>query len=408
MAMRAGAAAAAAMITLLQGAAWAQPAPPTPAFVGWRDGFVMESEGGDNRLQISALVQADGRFALNDEDETFADTLLLRRVRPILQGRLARYFEFHIQPDFAGGSLNLRNAWIETRFSPAFRLRVGKDKQPFGLERLVSSANLLFVERAFPSSLTPDRDVGIQILGDLREGTISYAAGVFNGVIDNASADTDTNDGKDLAGRIVVRPFATDKASPLAGLGVALGGTRGTQPAALPSFRTPLQQTFFAYRSGARGDGVRTRVSPQAFYYYKGFGAFTEYVRSNGGVDFGGASEDLANQAWQIAASFVLTGETASDRNVRPRSPFDPAKGTWGALQIAARYHVLDIDQDTVDLSLSATGIRQAKALGVGLNWYMNAFLKWMLNFERTVFESPVAGARRPENALLFRNQVSF
>jgi hypothetical protein len=36
---------------------------PPPAS-GWREGFVLQSDGGDYRLQFNVLVQADGRFAL--------------------------------------------------------------------------------------------------------------------------------------------------------------------------------------------------------------------------------------------------------------------------------------------------------------------------------------------------------
>lgn len=389
-------------------AAWAQAA-GTPPPAGWRDGFVVQSEGGDYRLQVGALVQFDGRFGLDDPQETLADTFVIRRVRPIFQGRIARYFDFALVPDFAGGAVNLRNAYVETRLSPAFRIRVGKDKTPFGLERLQSVAHILFVERALPTGVAPDRDVGVQVLGDVPGGIVSYAAGVFNGAVDGASADADTNDGKDLAGRVVVRPFARATDHPLAGLGLAVAATRGTQPALLPSFRTSAQQTFFTYNRNAVGTGVRRRISPQAFYYNKAFGAFAEYVRSTADVTSGAVSGDgIVHESWQVAGSFVATGEPASDRGVRPARPFDPAKGRWGALQIAARYTALDVDDRVIPLGLAGSGATRARAFAAGANWYLNANIKWVVNVERTAFDGHVAGERPAEVVLLLRNQIGF
>src|SRR5690606_34216164 len=101
------------------------------------------------------------------------------------------------------------------------RIRAGKSKTPFGLERLHSASGMLFFNRAFPTSLAPNRDLGIQLLGDIRSGLVSYAVGVLNGVADGGSADVDTGDSKDVAGRVVVRPFHPLAASRLKGLGLA-------------------------------------------------------------------------------------------------------------------------------------------------------------------------------------------
>lgn len=396
------------LVLTLSAAAAAQEAARSPAFAGWRDGFVLESEGGDNRLQFNALFQVDGRFALEDGDDTFDDTFLLRRIRPILQGRIARYFEFNLQPDFAGSDLNLRTAFIETRFSPALRLRVGKDKQPFGLERLHSSASLLFVERSLTSTVIPDRDVGVQALGEFAGGRATYQAGLFNGAVDGGNLDADSSDGKDLVGRVVARPWAANTDSPLSGLGLALAASVGSQPETLPSFRTSLQQTFFSYRPGAIGTGTRSRVSPQAFYYKGRFGGYAEFVRSRGEVTMGAIQDDITHRAWQIAGSYVLTGERATDRGVRPARPFDPARGEWGAFQLAARYHGLDLDPRARALGFTAAPALGVRSVGAGLNWYLNPHLRWMINVERLsftdeLFDSPLSSA-----VLFVRHQIAF
>jgi phosphate-selective porin OprO/OprP len=389
--------------------------PPAQMIVtAGQDGFVIQSGSGDFRLQIGLLVQADARFDWGDSNQQVVDTFLFRRLRPYLRGRFARRFEFFLNPDFAGGVLVVQDAYVDTIFSPAFRIRAGKGKTPFGFERLHSASNLLFFDRALPTALVPNRDLGIQVIGDISGGVVSYLAGVMNGVPDGGSADLDTNDGKDISGRFIVRPFTlADATHPLKGLGLAISGSAGPQSgaAALPSFRTPsLLQTFLAY-SGAIADGTRTRYSPQVFYFYKSFGGWAEYVHTNMPVRNDLASAEIANDAWQVAVSYVLTGEAATDAQagIRPQRPFDFGHGGMGAFQIATRYHTLKLDEDVVTLGFLAPGSsHEAKAWTLGLNWILTGNLRYTFNYERIVFDGNADGARRPENAFAFRTQVYF
>jgi phosphate-selective porin OprO and OprP len=379
--------------------------------------FVIQSDNGDNLIQIGVLLQLDGRFVVDDPMNNVVDTFAARRLRVPIQGRVAGAFDFYFNPDFANATVNIRDAYFDTRFSNAFRVRLGKTKAPFGLERLHSAASLLFVERALPTTVAPDRDFGVQVLGDLAATVVSYAAAIGNGVADGSSADVDTNDGKDLTGRVVVRPFVTRTASPLAGLGFALAGSHGQQPVGLNGFRSAAQQLFFVYAGGvtpAQGVGKRTRYSPQGFLYAGPFGGYFEWVRSAGDVQRGPADAvvraEVDHTAWQVAVSWVLTGEASTERGVRPASSFDPIRHSGrGAVQIAARYNELRVSQNAIDLGFAAPGSsRTAEAWAVGANWYMNAYIRWVLNFERTVFDGDPHGPRAAENALMFIGQLAF
>lgn len=406
-----------AIALTLAGTATASPqtaAPPTPPVTaGWSDGFVLQSDNGDFRLQIGALLHLDGRFALDDVAESVNDTFIVRRLRPYLRGRIARRFEFFFNPDFGLGTLVVQDAYVDTIFSPAFRLRIGKAKSPFGFERLHVVGNLLFVERAMPTSIAPNRDVGIQILGETFRGRLCYLGGVVNGVPDGMSADIDTGDGKDVVGRVVVKPFAPEPKSPLQQLMLGFSVSAGPQSGALalPTYRTvSLQQTYFSY-GGATADGVHTRYSPQLAYFYKAFGGWVEYARSELTVRKGEVVEDVAHDAWQVAGSIMLTGEQPSDGTtaVRPRANFDFGQGHYGALQIAARYHALTVEDRAFTADLAAAGSsRKANAWTVAANWYLTPNVRYVLNFERTAFDNHAEGARPAENALVFRTQVFF
>ena len=401
----------AAAATSAAPAASQTPPAAAPVTAGWQDGFFIQSANGDNRLQLGTVIQLDGRFT-TDDPAPFTDTFTIRKARPTLQGRVAKYFDFRLTPELGNGAATVLDAYIDTRFSTAFRVRAGKDKTPVGLEVLYADPGLLFPERSFASSLIPNRDVGVQVLGDLAGAKLSYALGVFNGVVDgsNSTTDLDTNNGKDVAGRVLYQPFRSTAtpASALSNLFFHLGASTGTQSGAtLPSFKTSAGQTYFSY-AGASADGGRVRVTPAVAYYYKGLGTFAEYARTTQDISKAGVRNSITNDGWDITGTWILTGETASSGVIRPKVPFDPSTGHWGAVQIVARYSQLRVDQTAFDAGLAAAGTsRKAQQVTAGVDWYPVQFVKYYLAFERTSFDGG-AGTRPDENSIIFRTQLAF
>ncbi len=385
------------------------PATPAPVTAGWQDGFVIQSANGDYRLTLGMTAQMDGRFAL-DDPPPFVNTFTLRKIRPTFTGRIAKYFDYKVMPDLGGGQVVMQDAYLDMRFSPKFRVRMGKDKEPVGYELLIGDPFVLFPERSQASNLVPNRDNGVQMLGDLFNNRMSYSFGVFNGIPDGTSSTTevDTNNGKDLLGRIVITPFRNKTpAGALNGLGFHLGGSSGQQTGALPSFKTSAGQNYFTYATGATADGGRQRVSPAVFYYFKSFGGFAEYVYSKQEVARTAARSDVANQAWDVTGSYVLTGEATSDRGVHPTNNFDPAQGHWGALQVLARYASLSVDDDAFAHGLAAaTASQTAHATTVAANWYPNYWIKYYASYEHTSFDG--GATRATENSFIIRAQVAF
>lgn len=388
-----------------------KPADP-PKVTAGPEGFTLQSGSGDYRLQLRGYAQFDGRFFSGDEGALAVDTFVLRRVRPILQGTLGRSFEFQIMPDFGGGTTVLQDAWLDFKPSPRLRVRVGKYKSPVGLERLQSATALTFVERAFPTLLVPNRDVGIMVHGELAGGVVAYAAGVFDGAPDGGSLDGDLNDSKDLAGRLFLSPFKKTK-SALQGLGFGIAGTTGKQSGALPAYKSSGQVSVITILTGITADGTRQRYSPQLSFYSGRLGVLAEYAHSESWVKKPDATRvRLGGSAWEVTASVCLTGDTASYAGVRPRKPFDPAKGQWGALELAARVHGLELDRSAYQSGVvdPARSARSVLAWAVGLNWSLTRNVKQVVDFERATFEggAAAAGDRAPENALFIRTQVSF
>jgi phosphate-selective porin OprO/OprP len=384
-----------------------------------KDGFSIKSADGKYAVRLKGLLQTDGRFFLSDDAVPTTNTFFLRRARPILEATVGKYLEFRVQPDFGQGSTVLFDAYSDVKVSPGFAVRVGKFKPPVGLERLQSAGDIVFAERALPTNLVPNRDVGLQISGDVSSGVLAWQAGVFNGVPDLGNGDGDVSDAKDFAGRVFVQPF---KLGSLAGLGVGIAGStgieRGTTAApALASYRTPGQQTFFRYASSTTtpantvyANGRRSRLAPQAYFYSGPVGLLGEYTLSWQEVTRAATTATLKHTAWQATGSVFLTGEKNSFKSATPKKPFDPKGGTFGALELAARYSELSLDDATFPtFATLATSPSKAKAWAVGLNWCLARAVKVALDYEHTTFDGgAAAGDRETENAVITRVQHSF
>jgi phosphate-selective porin OprO and OprP len=373
-------------------------------------------------LRFKGVLQVDSRWFLDDSVLEDRDGFLLRRARPILEATLLKIVDVRLVPDFAEGRAQIFDATIDVKVRPWLKLRAGKFKPPIGLERLQSDPDLPFMERALTANLSPTRDLGLQLFGELLGGRVSYALAVTNGAPDNASVDGDVNHAKDFAGRLFIQPFApAGTTSRFGQVGVGLAASTGIQAGVaaapgLPSFRTGGQTAFFNYlasTSDATANVVahrrRTRVNPELSYYVGRFGLLAEYIISRQRVARVNDTAALGHAAWHATASVALGGMTTFE-GVSPATPFDVDSGTWGALELALRFGRLTLDADTFPLFADpARSARAASSGAVALNWYPARTARCSLHFERTWFDGgAAAGDRAPENALLTRLQVTF
>ncbi|MBL8987268.1 MAG: porin [Gemmatimonadetes bacterium] len=392
-----------------------------PIVTAGADGFTVRSADGRWRVRLAGYFQVDSRWYPADQAGTLVDGLLIRRARPMVEGTLSRYFDFRIMPDFGSGQPTLYEAWVEARLDPALSIRAGKFKPPIGLERLQSATDLRFIERGFPTNLAPNRDVGVQLAGELARGVVNYQAGIFNGVPDLGFGDVDANDAKELAARIFVVPFAgRGSRAPLdLGVGIALstGVETGTAAAPLTSaLRTPGQATFFRYRTGVSAaatvvaDGRRRRVYPQAYLYRGSFGLLAERSDNRHVVRRDTMLGSFHHSGWQVAGSIFLTGERASFRGVAPRRPLDLKAGTFGAVEVAVRVQQTGVDEAAfAGFADPASQAQRARSWGIGVNWYFARQIRLMVDYERTSFRGGSATGDRPaETFVATRLQFAY
>ena len=147
--------------------------------------------------------------------------------------------------------------------------------------------------------------------------------------------------------------------------------------------------------TGALNADKAWTAGPEFGVRWRNFLLQGEYIRI--GVDQArsgaAARPDLAFQGGYVEGSWVITGEprgygsngAAFGRPV-PRHPFSLEGGGWGAWEAGARWSVADLN-DTVTrgrTQASTGGVYggRQETMGLGLSWYPNTLLRFMLNWD--------------------------
>jgi phosphate-selective porin OprO/OprP len=247
----------------------------------------------------------------------------------------------------------------------------------------------MFIERGFPTFLVPNRDIGGMLQGELGEGLFAYQIGGFDDASDQQNLVNDSDDGKSVDARVFFHPFRLIDNELLDGLGIGLAGTWGdSDGGSMPSYRMQADSTNFFTYLGASG-GLPAVLSD--------------------GTNYRHASP--TNQAWQVEASWALTGEDAAYKGLIPATSFSPGKSTWGAFEVAARFGEIDFDDDLFP-TYANPDVSASKAYGytLGVNWYLNRWLKFMVNWEQTWFDGGAAGGadRDAEDTIYTRLQLQY
>ena len=263
--------------------------------------FQIGSTDNSNFIRLRGTLHADARTYGGESVPETADTFILRRVRPTIEGTFGGIYDFRFMPDFAGGRTVIVDAYVAARFNPGAVVTVGKFKPPVGLERLQSSADIRFIERALPTNLVPNRDLGVQLSGDFSGGAFAYQVGYFNGVTDGQSSDN-LADARRRSGhrrrlrraRVLpaVRRIPTTSTCAAWASASARPGSMWTAPPPTPRCpptARPASRASSAYRANTAtgvtpnnatfADGERLRLAPQLYYYRGSFGLLGEYTQ---------------------------------------------------------------------------------------------------------------------------------
>lgn len=379
-----------------------------------RDGLWLSTQSGKTHLQVHGYAQGDDRMFVDTIRGEELDTFLFRRLRPLFEGTVLNAIDFRFMPDFGQNTYQVQEAFLELKTLKYAKLRVGKFKEPIGLEVLRSDRDLSFAERSLASDLVPLRYIGAQLSGLVLADLVSYAVAYFNGSSDGSNgAVSQWSHGNEAAARLFVRPLAAVGPSALRQLGVGVGGSSGNQHGAIAGLKTIGQTIFFKYSSSAVANGQHNRFVPQAYYYVGPLGLMSEYAISSQEVLNKTFSQRVRNEAWQVAVSFMLTGEKNAYAGVRPRNATEHARGPrrLGALELKLRFSQLRIDGDAFPrLANPATVPQSAKEKAIGMSWHLDRYIKLESDYERTGFgmASSTGSPVHSENVVMNRVQLAF
>ncbi len=176
------------------------------------------TEIGGVEVQIGGRVQTLFNTTTVDTEPTAE--WLMRRVRLEAEVQVNELISAKVQPDFAGGELSLKDAYMMMSFDPGFGVLVGQAHRPFSLLEQTSSKRMPPIERGarirgvealeqyeLVSGLEySDRDIGLQLMGAPVGAPLGfeYAIGVFGGPLQGEVGGSDTYQ---LAGRVSVEPI---------------------------------------------------------------------------------------------------------------------------------------------------------------------------------------------------------
>ena len=263
------------------------------------------------------------------------------------------------------------------------------------------------------SDLVALRYMGAQIGGSILSNSITYTAGYFNGSNDGSNGNFQWAHDNEAAARLFVHPFVTTGIGAIRDFGIGMGGSAGNQHGTIAGLKTVGQTSFFKYSATTVANGQHDRISPQAYYYAGPVGILSEYVVSSQDVLNKKVAGNVKNEAWQVTGSVMLTGEKNSYRGITPRNGFEPTRGFrhMGAVELALRHSQLRIDNGAFPLFASPKTAAQAAAEnGIGINWYLNHFVKLTTDYEHTNFRMALANVTplHSENVLMSQIQLAF
>ena len=380
-----------------------------PLEARYKDGFCLAASDEEMvSLCIGGLLQADYRYFKYDNEDPDKNGFDLRRVRMLLKGSMLRHFDYKFEYEFEGaGSRRLLDAYVDANLLEEASFRVGQFKTPYSFEWLTKDKNLVFAERSMGAYLTPGRDLGVMAHGSLWQDAINYGIGLFNGDgMDDAT--TGDEDSPEWVGRLVVSPFKNWKHPELGHLQV--GGSFGYAKIDRTNVNVSVKTTgltpFFTVASSAkfniiRDADTRTRYGAEFAWTYGPLLLSGEYFQLNfKDITTSADQFDAKLDDYYVSLLWMITGENPVILNgiLQPIQPNQSIwNGGWGGLGLAMRYDVFEADESVYDnLIIVGNSVAQAKAYSVALNWYLDPYVKFILDYTRTDFDQPLLIARDP------------
>ena len=343
-----------------------------PRVTAGREGFLHRPTA--FTLRLRGYPQSDARFYSRRPRNRGADTFLLRRVRPLLEGTIFRFVDFRLMPDFGSGTTVLQDAYVDLKFAPRFKVRAGKFKGPVGLERLQSALDIPFVERALPTVDRAEprrRRAGLRRPPRRRRSTTPSASSTASPTAQRSISTTGTARTSWAASSCCRSNEQNDRLAKL-GLGIAAtagrSGARCSRRTCRSSGR-PASRPSHAIASTARRPARRSPTATTGGFHRRATTTPGRSVCWRIHLLFAAGAPRpldgaLGTRAWQLTTSYVLTGEAARIAGCRLAAPSIRRPG-HGAPSSSTRAFTSSARRGRLPaLRQSRDAVREARAWG--------------------------------------------
>lgn len=356
-----------------------------PVFSDVNDNFTFKPRG---------VLQVD--YASYNERQggyQFSDGTDIRRARFGFEGTAYKRFKWRLDAEYVKKSVTLLDAYISYVINPKLSITIGQQKAPYGLEANTADANNTFFERSLASNtfgaVGAERRIGAVLAYNTDK--LNAAVGIFGGAEDVIRNATTKDEPYGFNARVTWDPILDTGRVVHVGASayhVTHFGNKAVTLSERPNVRVD--------DSGRLLSVALTNVQSGDYLGAEGavvFGPFSvqgEYGALK--LDRLGVLPTLNFSGFNIAGSFFVTGESRSFKGgnvdkLKPFADFDPAKGKWGALEIAARYDEIDLTDSALPVPTSPSsanlGGRKAHSLTGAVNWYLNPNFRASFNYIR-------------------------
>ena len=363
-------------------------------------------------LNLQNEVTLDGTFFDRPDMPTAEKGFNIPFLRTYLFGNVTENWQYQIATQSFLGQFNILDAFINWRFDDRLNIRAGRGLSPFLYEYYAfSPAWEPVINNSVLFQLAGKRQEGVMAWGNVRDKTIQYQAGIFNGI---SGAFYDLDRAVDFLGSLFWTPFA-DTESGLASLGIggsvqtgdhhyALNqtGSAWTNGAGEPTtninYITSSGIPFFQYNTNTQADGNQTKFAPCLFWFGR-FSVLTEYLHCTRRLSSGPVSGDTAQSGFYINTSYFLTGERytgnglAGYTTISPLNPYRPGRGQCGpgAWEVACQISQLSLSNSNFAFTNTPNNYAsRCDQLMLGLNWWPNKYTRLSLDNVWTWFDRAI------------------
>jgi phosphate-selective porin OprO/OprP len=167
---------------------------------------------------------------------------------------------------------------------------------------------------------------------------------------------------------------------------------------------------FLALNNNVTERGIRDLWELHAAYYYGGLSLLGAWDSGFNSYAVGrNTPVAVPTNGWFVQVAYLITGETLRERTViDPINRFDlrPGKFGLGAFEPHVRFSEMFLGRQVFTSGLADPNLwtNRVELLDVGLNWYLNKFVKVYFDWERAIFGSPVFAATSSSGRAIFQN----